>query len=53
MGPAIVLDIDETGVAGKFQSQTFKIAPRCVRKLNAASPDFPAGSRDVGALLRY
>ena len=31
-GPAEIQDMDETGVAVKFQSQTFKVAPCCVRK---------------------
>ena len=31
-GPAAILDIDESGVALKFQSQTFKVARYCVRR---------------------
>ena len=31
-GPAKILDIDETGVTVKFQSQSFKVARYCVRK---------------------
>ena len=32
MGPAQVLEIDETGVTAHFQSQTFKVARFCVRR---------------------
>ena len=32
MGPSLILDIDETGVTAKFQSQTQKVARFCVRK---------------------
>ena len=32
MGPAKVLEIDETGVTAHFQSQTFKVARFCVRR---------------------
>ena len=28
----MILDIDESGVAGKFQSRTFKVARFCARK---------------------
>ena len=31
-GPALILDIDETGVTAKVQSQTLKVARFCVRK---------------------
>ena len=31
-GPALILDIDETGVTAKFQSQTFTVARFRVRK---------------------
>ena len=31
-GPALISDIDETGVTAKFQSQTLKVARFCVRK---------------------
>ena len=31
-GPAKILDIDETGVTVKFQSQSFKVALFCVRR---------------------
>ena len=30
-GAALILDIDETGVTAKFQSQTSKVAMFCVR----------------------
>ena len=32
MAQAKILDIDETGVTAKFQSQTFTVARYCVRK---------------------
>ena len=38
-GPATILDIDETGVLVKFQSQSFKVARYCVRKQVKASDD--------------
>ena len=31
-GPAVFLEIDEVGVAVKFQEQTFKVARYCVRE---------------------
>ena len=31
-GPALISDIDETGVTVKFQSQTFDVARFCVRE---------------------
>ena len=31
-GPALILDIDETGVMVKYQTQSFKVARNCVRK---------------------
>ena len=34
-GPALILDVDDTGVAPKIQSQTFKVARFCVRKKEA------------------
>ena len=39
-GPSEILDIDETGATVKFQSQTYKVARKCVRK--------KAGAQDVG-----
>ena len=31
-GPALIPDIEETAVTAKFQSKTFKVARRCVRR---------------------
>ena len=31
-GPAAILEIDETGATDKFQTKTFDMAPRCVRR---------------------
>ena len=42
-GPATILDIDESGVALKFQSQTFKVARYCVRR-KLDEKDLPQGS---------
>ena len=42
-GPAAILDIDESGVVLKFQSQTFKVARYCVRR-KLEEKDLPQGS---------
>ena len=42
-GPAKILDIDESGVALTFQSQTFKVARYCVRR-KVEEKDLPQGS---------
>ena len=42
-GPAAILDIDESGVVLKFQSQTFKVARYCVRR-KVAEKDLPQSS---------
>ena len=42
-GPALVWDIDETGVPAKFQSQSFKVALFCARK--------GGGEKDVGGAV--
>ena len=42
-GPAAILDIDESGVVLKFQSQTFKVARYCVRR-KLDEKDLPQGS---------
>ena len=42
-GPAAILDIDESGVVLKFQSQTFKVARYCVRH-KLEEEDLPQGS---------
>ena len=31
-GPAWILDTDETGVAARYRSQTFKVARNCLRR---------------------
>ena len=46
-GPATILGIDETRVAMKFQSQTFRIARNCVRKRATSSLATPIGARDL------
>ena len=48
-GPAIILDIDETGVTVKFRSQTFKIARYRVRKRAGSPPRTQIGTRDMKA----
>ena len=50
--PAIILDIEETGVTAKSQSQTVKIARRSPRRRMATSPDSPIRNRDAEDLLR-
>ena len=42
-----ILDNDETGATGKFQSQTLHIARYCVRERIILSSDSPAGTRDT------
>ena len=46
------MDIDETGVTAKSQSQTAKIARRSPRRRMAISPDSPIRNRDAEDLLR-
>ena len=44
-GPALLLDIDETGATVKYQTQSFKVARYCVRKQVKANSD-GSGSED-------
>ena len=61
-GPALILDIDEAGVAAQFQSQAFGVARLCVRKrgeekdaeeteLDPARVRFRQSETDLGSQL--
>ena len=63
MGPSLILDIDETGVTAKFQSQTFKVARFRVgakgreqdvggAELDPLQPRFRQFVADLGSQLR-
>ena len=53
-GPALILDIDETGATAKYQTQSFKVAWYSVRKhVKETSVGSGAGDiQDDGRLLR-